>query len=530
MKTAALLSMLHESPGVNSVTRQFRADSVIGWTVSRLRQSRKLSDVVIAAWDDQINLIEPLGLDARIVRVGTRRSIASLDAVTAAQKWSNGWRGGLLSTCAYDRGYLNPVALDVANASDAIVLVDPASALVDPTIIDRLIDAAAAGSRDYYFTQAPPGLAGVLLKRAMVQRLSDGAAHPGRIVHYLPDAPVLDPVTSDACVELPLSVSRSVERLTLDSSRQIERFVRATEPLNGTLISTAAEGIVQRLRGIEPCRSFPRDITLELTPRRSSKPVYGLATHHAVDRALITLHQIDKIAGELSRHDDVRLTLAGVGDPLLHPQFVQILQRLRGVHALSIETDLIDVSDAILHAIATTNVDAISVHLPAMSAAVYQRVMGVDRLMQAVENVKRLIALRQSSGGGTPIIVPTFTKLSTNFDEMEQWFDTWLRAVGSAVIVGPSDYCRQISDVSVADMTPPLRRPCARIESRLTILSDGSIVMCEQDGLGKFALGRIGSASIAEVWQDQMESIRDAHRGGMTLPVLCGNCREWHRP
>ncbi len=527
MKTIALLSMLHESATAHSAIRPFRAEPVLAWTVRRLKRAKRLDSITIAAWEDQAETLA--GFDVNVRIVGERRTAAALEAITAAQKWSNGWRGGLLATCAYDRGYLAGTVLEVTADADAVVLVDPASALVDAGIIDRLIDAAERGARDYYFTQSPPGLAGVLLKRSMVQRLADGNTHPGKVVHYLPEAPVLDPVTSDACVDLPLAISRSTERFLFDSSQHINRLSMAAEPLNGTLISTSAEGIVGRLAGIDRAGAFPREITLELTTRRSSKPIFAPGSHLPLSRSDLPLELSYQLVDELIHYDGVRLCLAGAGDPLLHPSFVDILTRCADLPAVSIETDLIDVNDAQLNAIVRANVDVVSIHLPAMTPGTYAQVMGVDALSKAVDNVKRLLAIRQAGGRGTPILAPTFMKLASNLDEMEQWYDTWLRAVGSAVILGPSDFAGQIPDCSAANMTPPLRRACARIESRLTILSDGSIVMCEQDAAARFPLGKVGVDSIADVWQKAMGEVRDLHRSRTSLPVLCGECREWHR-
>ena len=69
---------------------------------------------------------------------------------------------------------------------------------------------------------------------------------------------------------------------------------------------------------------------------------------------------------------------------------------------------------------------------------------------------------------------------------MESWYDQWLRALGSAVIVGPSDFAGQIpADRASPTCSRPSAAPVARLESRLTILSDGAIVACEQDVLGR---------------------------------------------
>lgn len=526
MKTVALLSMLHEPSRINSASRQFRDQPVIAWTVARLKQCSEVSQIVLAVWEDQFKAIQPLPLEVRIRNLGPRTSVPTLDAITAAQKWAPGWRGGLLASCCWDRGYLGSVVLEVAAEADAVLLVDPSSGLVDPQILCGLIRSAQSGTRDYYFSQAPPGAGGVLLKRSMIQKLVDGNTHPGRIVHYLPEAPVLDPVTSDACIELPLSVSRSTERLTLDSEHQIRRLSKATEPLNGTLLVTTAEGIIQRLGQTDPAGEFPREVTVELTTRRNSQPVFL----PVVSRGDLSLEQFSAIVNEAAGHDDTRLALGGLGDPLVHPRFQELLDRCHPLHTLSVETDLIDVSEGTLQAIVEGPVDVVSVHLPAMTRPTYESVMGVDALLPVIENIKKLILIKQTRGKGTPIIVPTFMKLSQNLAEMEQWYDTWLRAVGSAVILGPSDYSGQMPDLSVAQMAPPLRKPCRRIESRLTIWSDGSIGMCEQDVFSRFPIGKIGESTLGSVWKTHMQRVRQAHRSGSCLPVLCQSCQEWHRP
>ena len=100
----------------------------------------------------------------------------------------------------------------------------------------------------------------------------------------------------------------------------------------------------------------------------------------------------------------------------------------------------------------------------------------------------------------------------------------------SAVIRGPSDCAGQVPDVAMADMAPSGRRPCGRIQSRLTILSDGRIVACEEDVAGQHVMGRLGEDALADVWQKRFEALRDDHRKGeWNRHPLCARCREWHR-
>jgi hypothetical protein len=528
MNTIVVCSMLHEAADLNSATRRFRGEPVLAWTMRRLAMSGRIDRVIVLAWDDQLDALADLDVNARAC--GARNQSPQMKSITAAQRWADGWRGGLLQSCTFDKGF-SPEHLRAAmtdEQADAIVLVEPAAGLVDPGVIDALVEKAEHALRDFYFTQAAPGLAGVLLKRSMLEKLMADRVPPGKLVHYLPDAPVLDPITSEACVEVPLEVSRVPDRFTLDSDRQISRLTEALQPLNGTLISSQALAVVQRVRTAGAAALMPRDIVLELTPRRMSHPIFSPAGHQSITRGELSASHVDALLADLRGHDGLRITLAGVGDPMLHPQVFDIIAKLAKIASVSVETDLLGPVD--FNALVESGVDVVAVHLPAATPAMYSKVMGVDRMAEVVTNIQKLMQARHSLSAGTPVVAPLFTKIVANFDEMEAWYDTWLRAIGSAVIVGPSTFGGVIPDCSVADMTPPTRKPCARLNDRLTILSDGSIVRCEQDVIGRSPLGRLGMNPLADVWRGPFNELREVHKRLAQLPELCNSCSEWHRP
>jgi radical SAM protein with 4Fe4S-binding SPASM domain len=157
--------------------------------------------------------------------------------------------------------------------------------------------------------------------------------------------------------------------------------------------------------------------------------------------------------------------------------------------------------------------------------------MGVDAYAAVLENLRVLVTERQAARGRLPLLVPVFVKCAANLAEMEAWYDQWLRAVGSAVIVGPSDFGGGIPDVAVADMAPPRRVACARIGSRVTVLCDGRVVSCEQDAWGRQVMGRIGESPLGEIWRRSFGELRTDHQKceWKKRPV-CAGCREWHRP
>ena len=137
-------------------------------------------------------------------------------------------------------------------------LVDPSAGLVDPELIDRLIEHAESRPElDLCFSQAAPGLSGVLLHKRLIEQLAPGGSHPGTLLAYRPDLPMHEPISTPSCAEVATRLARTCHRFTLDSERQIDRIAAATVHLNGELISTEAEQLVRFLDAAPAASALP---------------------------------------------------------------------------------------------------------------------------------------------------------------------------------------------------------------------------------------------------------------------------------
>lgn len=532
----AILSMLHEGTGPNSATRLFRAEPVLRWTLKRLMRATRLDSIAILCWEDQMEPVARIAAeaDAFVLAKGPRVHLPEVEAVAAARRWSDGWRGGLLSTCDFDLGFYAPWVREIAQnvKSEAVVLVDPAAGLVDWALLDGLvIQAEANADVPITFVPAAPGLGGALLRRDLLEKLSVTKTHLGRLFHYLPDQVSREPLAGSWCAPVPTPVARTTQRFKLDSERQIARLSAATVSLNGTLISSGAEEIVRRAHAWDALDPLPREVVLEINTTRATRPIFWPGSSTPIQRPDFDLQDAPRLFEELARLEDTRLTIAGVGDPLLHPGLLDLIElaKMEGLASIHVETDLMHDDAERIKGLASSPVDVVSVHLPGLTPQMYAQMMGVDAYARVLQNITAFVTARQ--GRGVPILAPTFVKCRQNLAEMEPWYDQWLRAVGCAVIRGPSTFAGLLSDHAVADMAPPRRRPCARIQSRLTVLSDGRIVSCEEDVLAGQSLGRIGDESISEIWQKRFNLLRSDHLNGrFEKHATCAQCREWHRP
>ncbi|MCC6422227.1 MAG: SPASM domain-containing protein [Phycisphaerales bacterium] len=533
----ALLSLLHESAERNSATRMFRAEPVLSWTLSRLQRSKLVGSVAIICWEDQLPAVRNIAEQACacVLAKGPRQPLAAMEAVSAARRWTDGWRGGLAGACDFDLGFHAPWVDEVISqmGSDAVVLVHPAAALADPVLLDGLIEHAKSHPAvELCFSQAAPGLSGVLLKPTLVQKLAAAGVHPGRLLHYQPDHPIRDQIAGEECAPVPMRVARTIHQFKLDSDRQIGLVTAAMNSLNGQLISTEAEQLVQRMESTSRVDALPHEVVVELTCRRATRAIYRPTTHLPIDRPDMSLAMAERIFTQLSAADDMRLTLGGTGDPLLSDEALNIIHAASkaGIDAIHVETDLVGLDASRVRVLGNAPIDVLSIHIPAITPSTYAAIMGIDALGQVIDNIKTLLESRQQHGRGVPLVVPTFIKCQRNLAEMESWYDQWLRAVGSAVIAGPDDFAGQIPNLAVAEMAPPKRQPCTRLNQRLTILSDGTAVACEIDVMATAAVGHIEKDSIAQLWKNLNPLRADHQCGQWNRHSLCANCNQWHRP
>jgi hypothetical protein len=537
-KVVAILSMLHEPIERHSGDRCFRGRSILQWTLERLQKSKSLSATAVLCWEDQIPRLVSLAdqAGAYVLAKGPRLRLPEVESIAAACRWSDGWRGGLLGACAFDRGFYAPWALELAEKveADAVVLVDPASALVDPALIDALLDhAARQPEQEICFAPSAPGLCGVFLRLPLLNRLAAAKLHPGRLLHYFPDRLSREMLGTDACLKIASPIARSPDRFTIDSDRQAARIELAMECLNGELPSAGAEELVRRMAATPGHHTLPRDVVVELAVSRISCPDFLPGRSQKIARPSLSVKLAEKLFAELAQCDDMRVTFAGIGDPLATENFPDIVAAARtaGLRTLQVETDLLCDDGLAINHLVHAGFDAVSVHLPALTAATYEKVMGLDGYARVLDNIYRFVAERQKVGTGLPLLIPIFTKCRDNIGEMEAWYDQWLRALNCAVIRGPSTFAGMIPNVAAADMTPPGRKPCARLASRLTVLSDGRIVSCEEDAAGAQTLGHLAADTLESVWRNRVAALRADHQvGHWANHPLCAACDEWHRP
>jgi hypothetical protein len=535
-------------------TRSRLADEIGGQTVLR-RTIDRLGRVRSL---DRVFVLCPSGDVERCTRLldGSNAVICRCDApepawqslVRAGRKWAlDGWRGGIGGTTHFDE-FVRPEVLHSLlqqQPADALLVAPPAAPLLCPELAERMIAhwRPIAADVRLVFTQAPPGVSGVLMAASLVEDLAAKHIPLGWTLSFKPQSPRKDVIFEEACVEVPAGLRHAAARLVADTDRSFARMAAllAEHPDGG--VEAVATWLAGREEG--DVDAVPHEVEVELTTEdpypeallRPRGPRVG-------SRGPIAPAMVEGVARCLARLDDGLLVLGGFGEPLRHPEFGGILAVVRrGMPAdrpslgLAVRTAGVDLDDARIDLLIDHGVDVVNVILDAWTAPLYARVQSpVDPaqadLARVLANLERLTARCHARGTPLPIVVPEMTKSTLTVGELDAFYSGWIMRTGTVLITGHSHRAGQVDDLAVMSMAPQPRWGCRRIRSRVMVLADGRVTACDQDFAGRQSLGSLDDADLASLWTGAaLRSLRDAHAAGRWdgLP-LCGACDEWHRP
>lgn len=564
---AALFADFVESflGGPSRLSTALGSSTVIGRTLARLMHIEGVAERLLVVRPRDAAMAEVClkknGLENRV-------AISACDSgerprrglLRSARKWGlASWRGTPLGTTWFDE-FIEPLAvarlLDETGAEGALCC-DGCQPLLDPGIASRMVQHARDNEADasFVFTQAPPGLAGILLRRQVTRELLENNWPVGLLLSYRPELPRGDLITRAMCCAVPAAVVQTQARFCGDTRRSAEVVTGIYESLGECANADSACQFARQLNRQLP--TLPAELELELTtadplPRTTLRPRGDRVSQRTLSdiSALTALfaefadsETIPKVP-ELFEHvksripitgeSDSLLVLGGHGDPLQHLQFADVLRSARraGICGISVVSPLVDLSEANLEAMFQNRVDVLEIQIDATSRESYLRLHGVDAYERVLANIERIEAERRRRLCPQPLLVPSLTRCAATLPELEDFFDSWIRRTGWAVIRGYSTFAERLPADELIGGAPLIREGCRRLNTRLMLHADGAVPRCGQDFEGAFPVGYWTTTRLGEIWAgSRLTTLRQQHEGGrFTELPLCRNCDEWFRP
>ncbi len=144
-------------------------------------------------------------------------------------------------------------------------------------------------------------------------------------------------------------------------------------------------------------------------------------------------------------------------------------------------------------------------------------------------NIERFLDLRRRSGH--TFVSVTFVRQALNEHEVSAFRRRFHGKVDDIIVRDVRDWAGAVrvrSRFDSRETNPNLPRfPCKLLWSRLVVLVDGSVALCEVDWDGEYVVGDVVIQTIAEIWNGgAIQRFRLAHLDeGYERVTPCRDCR-----
>jgi radical SAM protein with 4Fe4S-binding SPASM domain len=243
--------------------------------------------------------------------------------------------------------------------------------------------------------------------------------------------------------------------------------------------------------------------------------------------------------------DLIYLTLYFQGEPMLNPDFTQMVQLARKHHIfVATSTNGHFLSDRNVDEIIKSGLNHLIISMDGLDQQTYEKYRIKGDLQVVTEGIKRLVAAKKAASSKTPFIELQFIVMRHNEHQMQEMrefakqsgvdklafktaqvynFDAESTIIPT--LKSKSRY-RQTSDGKWVMANKILNR-CHRIWSSLVITWDGKVVPCCYDKDADHHTGNLLDKTLSEIWKNQhYTAFRRQVLKNRSETEICRNCGE----
>ena len=285
----------------------------------------------------------------------------------------------------------------------------------------------------------------------------------------------------------------------------------------------------------EILRPFPSYFEIELSTSFSGEPDF-LPRRESKATVFLERALWEKLAAEidaLGLHGDGTASLAGLGEPLLHPDIVEILERFLALPQIArvyLETRGERFDAAFTERIVDLpGIEKLHVifRLLTQKPRRYQKLHGADDFERVMGNIARVEAQDASRRPFSAHV--EMLKIKEVEDEITEFFDRFEKSPVQPILQKFNSYALTLPERRVSDLTPLCREYCRHLARDLYLTAEGLIPLCKQDPFALRSAFDFRELSLAEVLIRTLgahkASVRGEHR---QIPMPCLDCDEWY--
>lgn len=240
-----------------------------------------------------------------------------------------------------------------------------------------------------------------------------------------------------------------------------------------------------------------------------------------------------KLIDEIAEHLPVTLVPFFRGEPLLHPNWYEILSyaKKQGVGPLQFTTNATRMNEEVARAIVDMQLDFISFSLDTVDAELYQQTRRGAKYEAVRDNILYLLKLIDKQGKSLPEVQVSAVDTPLHHEKLDEFVSYWRPRVDRVRIY--IEHSQDGHPGSIATSLPffESRLPCHKLFTDMVIYWNGDVALCNHDWnrAEDDFLGNVDKQGIAEVWTSKKYKIlRSLHLNGDVQGVYpCNNCDHW---
>ncbi|MEW6667499.1 MAG: radical SAM protein [Thermodesulfobacteriota bacterium] len=280
---------------------------------------------------------------------------------------------------------------------------------------------------------------------------------------------------------------------------------------------------------------FPRRITIELSAACNLSCVMCPRRHAGLHGGFMERALFERVVEELGDHELEGVVPFFRGEPLLHPEFLEMITRLRQCTPAPIQlaTNALLLTAELGKALLELGIDFISFSLDAIHRDTYERIRLGSDFDRVMENVHAFLRMRDLSTHSRTVVQVSATEGPENERELPDFIRYWKPRVDRVRIYPRhSDGGRYGSLSHPAHRRPAAGRvPCRKPFTDFVICADGHAALCNHDWdkNGTNPLGSVMRQSLEEIWKGKSYGevrLRHLAREWNALNP-CGQCDHW---
>ena len=220
----------------------------------------------------------------------------------------------------------------------------------------------------------------------------------------------------------------------------------------------------------------------------------------------------------------VRLSLRG--EPTIHPQFLELaLYAKARIHEVSMLTNGLKLPPATFEELVKVQFDWITISFDGLGET-YEKIRKPAKYKEMVAKIQEFKAIKERHRSRKPVvkIQCVWPAIKDNPQAFYDVFEPFVDLISANPLI---DYHHNDSPAAI-EYEP--RFTCPVLWQRLVVGSDGRVLLCSNDELGKHILGDANKQTLHEIWNGEamrkVRAIHLQHRGVAEIE----SCRECYLP